>query len=67
MENDSKNEQVKISFLGMKVECSNPTYRTMIIIILLLIFFVVLVLCLPKLALYKAMVNGLSRLKRLSG
>lgn len=67
MENTDRNEQVEISFLGMKLKCSNPTNRTIIIIVLALIFFVVLVLLLPKLTLYKAAAHGLSKIKWFSG
>jgi hypothetical protein len=48
-----ENENIKISFLGMKFECTNPTSKAIIIISLVLIFFVVLVLLLPKLTLVK--------------
>jgi hypothetical protein len=43
----AKNENIKISFLGMKFECTNPTGKAIIILLLLLIFFVVLVVLLP--------------------
>lgn len=46
-----KNENIKISFLGMKFECTNPTTKAIIILLMLLIFFVVLVVSLPKLTL----------------
>lgn len=43
----AKNENIKINFLGMKFEFSNPTTKAIIILLLLLIFFVVLVVLLP--------------------
>lgn len=43
-----KEEKIKISFLGMKFECTNPTKQAIIILSLLLTFFVVLVAFLPK-------------------
>lgn len=43
-----KNENIKISFLGMKFECTNPTRKAIIILILLLTFFVVLVVLLRE-------------------
>lgn len=48
-----KNENIKISFLGMKVECTNPTAMALVIILLLLIFFVVVVVLVPGLAVTK--------------
>lgn len=67
MENSNKDEQIEISFLGMKLKCSNPSNKTIIIIVLVLIFFAVLILLLPKLALYKAVTKGISAAKCLSG
>jgi hypothetical protein len=49
----AKNENIKISFLGMKFECTNPTTKAIIILLMLLIFFAVLVVLLPKLALVR--------------
>jgi hypothetical protein len=49
----AKNENIEISFLGMKFKCTNPTPNGMIVIILLLIFFVALVILLPKLSIIK--------------
>ena len=49
----AKNENIKISFLGMKFECTEPSTKSIIIISLLLIFFVVLVILLPKLSIIK--------------
>jgi len=43
----AKDENVKISFLGLRFECTNPTIKAIIILVLLLIFFVVLVALLP--------------------
>ena len=47
------NEHIKINFLGMKFECTNPSPRTVKIVFMLLIFFVVLVVLLPKLSIVK--------------
>jgi hypothetical protein len=44
----AKNENIKISFLGMKFESANPTITTIIILVIILIFFVALVVLLPK-------------------
>ncbi len=54
----AKNETIKISFLGMKFECTNPTSKAIIILVLLLIFFVVLVVLLPELAVTKRWFSG---------
>lgn len=45
MENtdNDKTEKFSFSFLGMKMECTNPKTNTMIVIALLLIFFAGLV------------------------
>lgn len=48
-----KNENIKVSFLGMKFECTNPTVKAIVILILLLTFFMVLVAFLPKLSLIR--------------
>jgi Mg2+ and Co2+ transporter CorA len=45
----AKDENIKISFWGMKFECTNPTSKAIIILILILIFFVALVVLLPNL------------------
>ncbi len=59
---------MEISFLGMKLKCSNnPSNRTIAVIVLTLIFFVVLAALLSKLTIYMAMVKGLSKIKWLSG
>lgn len=42
-----RNEFIKISFLGLKLECTNPTATAIIMLLLLLTFFVVLVVLLP--------------------
>ena len=52
-----REENIKVSFLGMKVECTNPTSKAIIILILLLIFFVALVVLLPGTAVIK-MLSG---------
>jgi hypothetical protein len=54
----AKNENIKISFLGMKFECTNPTTKAIVILVLLLIFFVVLVLLIPELALSRRLFSG---------
>jgi hydrogenase maturation factor len=48
-----KNENIKISFLGIKFECTNPTTKTIILTVLLLTFFAVVVASLPKLSLVR--------------
>ncbi len=67
MKKDSKEEQVKISFCGMKLECSNPTNKTIVIIVLSLIFFVVLVVLISKLSVPGTLIKWLSKTKLLSG
>jgi hypothetical protein len=55
-----KNENIKISFFGMKFECTNPTRKTIILTVLFLIFFVVIIAFLPKyysLVYYKCIYN----------
>jgi len=49
------NENVKISFLGLKFESTNPTAKAIIILVLLLIFFVVMVNLLPGAAIIKSL------------
>jgi len=49
----AKNENIKISFLGMKLECTNPTIKAIIILLMLLTFFVALVVLLPKFTLVR--------------
>jgi hypothetical protein len=68
MENND-NDQMEISFLGMKLKCSkDPSNRAIIVIVLLLIFFVVLALLLPKLTIGTAAVKKcLSKMKWFSG
>jgi len=49
----AKNENIRISFLGMKFECTNPSPMAIIILVLLLTFFVALVVLLPKFTLVR--------------
>jgi hypothetical protein len=53
-----KDENMKISFLGMKFECTNPTIKAIVILVLLLIFFVVLVVLLPQLPINRLWLSG---------
>ena len=46
-------EHIEISFLGLKVKCSNPTSKAIIILIILLIFFAVMVALVPHLVVLK--------------
>jgi hypothetical protein len=46
-------EQIELSFLGLKFKSSNPNRNTIIILLILLIFFVVLVVLLQNPALLK--------------
>ena len=39
MEENSKNEEIEIQFLKLKLRCKNPSAKSIIIIVLLLIFF----------------------------
>ncbi len=48
-----KKEIIKISFLGMKFECTDPTGKTIILVILFLTFFAAMVAFLPKLSLVR--------------
>ena len=67
MKYDNKNK-MKIRFLGMEVECSDePSGKAVIIIALVLMFFAVVAVLLPKLIFAKAVANGVSRIKWLSG
>jgi hypothetical protein len=51
---DSKpQEQIEISFFGIRFKCSGPTSKTIIILVLWLIFFLVLVLLLPHIAIVR--------------
>ncbi|PSK86877.1 hypothetical protein [Taibaiella chishuiensis] len=45
---EDKSERIKISFLGIKVECANPTPRGMIVILMFMIFFVVVAVLLKE-------------------
>lgn len=51
----------------MKLECSNPTNKTIVIIVLSLIFFVVLVVLISKLSVAATLIKWLSKTKLLSG
>lgn len=42
----SKDEIIRISFMGMKFECTNPSNKAIIITVLLLIFFLTSILVL---------------------
>jgi len=68
MENNN-NEQLEISFLGMKLKCSNnASNRTIAIIVLVLIFFIILLFLLPKLTMGIAIAQKcLSKIKWFSG
>jgi len=46
---NNKEEQIEISFFGLKFKCSNPTSKAILILIILLIFFLVLVVLVPHL------------------
>jgi hypothetical protein len=48
---NNKEEQIELSFLGMKFKCINPTSKAIVILVLLLIFFVALVVLLPDFSL----------------
>lgn len=43
----NRDEQIEISFLGMKFKSINPTVKTIILVVILLTFFVGLVALLP--------------------
>jgi hypothetical protein len=49
----AKDENIKISFLGIKFECTNPTMKAIMIVVLFLVFFVALVVLLPALSVIK--------------
>lgn len=54
----AKDENMKMSFLGMKFECTNPTTKTIIILVLLLIFLVALVVLMPQLVMARRWFSG---------
>lgn len=51
----AKNETIKMSFLGFKFECTNPTVNAIIILGLVLTFLGLVFAFLPRLSTYQLM------------
>lgn len=54
----SKDEVIKVSFIGLKFECKNPTSKAIIILVLLLTFFMVFLRLLPKIVLLRLLMTS---------
>lgn len=51
--NNKSRERLKIKFLGLECQCTNPSWKTIIILVILLIFFAGLAVWVPHIIVLK--------------